>query len=495
LLIVVASLAQAACDGPVQPEMDRVESFGGGAAQISLSGGTDCRPMAAPGLSGSSSAQITVKLGSGKRAAGAVVMAVSPTAGPVCWGTADANGFVQLMYLSGTAPLFFTVRDEIPVDAPWLEVVPSDPSVDLNLFDDPAQAGERAAPLLLGGTTCVETLGFSWDNYMTVLGGNCTLGEGLSTTVILPAAHAVLDPLILDPAGNPVQGVILAALSPATLVEADLIARCAEIPFLDQAECVASNGPGFVHAMDVTGANGRPTLGLAVGSGPMVLEAIASHSDGTTFFGTIITDGSSPIPTTVLAPGICIVTRLDDASQPSGSADLDIQYTAHGVGMIAQDVNPSLPGAELIPVPTNLVVKVIIDTYGDGGVGEFDLKFRLEGSSRQLRVNTSFSISAPPSGVCSVEAGNGNGLTTTGASFTASCAQVPGTTNQFQLFFELRNLPAPPTEALYTVKTDGDHLDPERSLDAFERGAAKFLDLKPASCPVRLNNDGRWSIA
>jgi hypothetical protein len=162
--------------------------------------------------------------------------------------------------------------------------------------------------------------------------------------------------------------------------------------------------------------------------------------------------------------------------------------------MIARDVNPSLPGAELIPVPTNLVIKVIIDTYRDGGVGEFDLKFRLEGSSRQLRVNTSFSISAPPSGVCTVGTANGNGLAG-GASFLASCAQVPGTTNQYQLFFELRNLPATPTEALYTVKTDGDHLDPERSLDAFERGAAKFLDLKPASCPVRLNNDGRWSIA
>jgi hypothetical protein len=123
----------------MQPETDRAASFGAGGAQITLSGGTDCRLMAAPGLIGSSSAQFTVKLGSGKRAAGAVVTAVSPTAGPVCWGTTDTNGFVQLMYLSGTAPLFFTVRDEVPVDAPWLEVVPSDPSVDLNLFDDPTR--------------------------------------------------------------------------------------------------------------------------------------------------------------------------------------------------------------------------------------------------------------------------------------------------------------------------------------------------------------------
>ncbi|MGH7445251.1 MAG: hypothetical protein ACREKM_10255 [Longimicrobiales bacterium] len=482
-----------ACEQPTSPsETSRPDAVVVSATSaVPTTSVVNCLPMAGS-LGGDRTVQFVVTLSDGVTPAdGAVVTAISPQFGPACWGATDADGLVALMGLKEGAVFIFSVRDEVSLDVPRLEIVPPDPLSGLAFEDDPTDAANRHAAMLLGGAACDDLRPLTWSSYEVLHAMPCVLTEDLDLGVELAATEAVTA-TVLGPSGNPLANVIVAAVSPATLSGTDLTTPCAKMPFRDQQECVNnSHGPAMLQAMNVTGSDGKVNLGVYIGvNDPIVFEAIFEQ-DGLTQFATIV---SGEQMTVLLSPGMCDVETVVDASAPKKRPDVDILSTSSSVGMVARDVDPLRPGPELMPVPTALVVKLRVRVSGDGGDGQFALTYRTADATGAFKVRANFTVPAAP-GECTVDAGMGSGVAA-GAAFTGSCALVPGTTDEYILFFQTSGLSAAGVvEALYDIRTDGDHTDPARSGPQYERGAISITRLTPQVCPVQFNNDGRWNTA
>jgi hypothetical protein len=146
----------------------------------------------------------------------------------------------------------------------------------------------------------------------------------------------------------------------------------------------------------------------------------------------------------------------------------------------------------LDPDPTTLVVKLAVHANVAGG-GSFDLKGRFGGDGGNYSARTDFTISAE--GICTVDPMSGSLVGLGDVRAQGRCVANSLVDDQYFLFFTLNQLPTPIVEAQYSIRTDGDHLDPERSGSAsYERGSIPITDLTPAACPVRTNNDGKWNF-
>lgn len=506
VLMMLAGAAVAACDQPTQPHT----AVSGDAAFSANTTGTttlavDC--SASP-LAGVQFIDLTVRTSAGPKAVGAVVAVLSPTHGVLCSGATDANGNVRFNGLAAGAAVVLSVRDEVSPNAVALEIVPPNPVAAPLLADLPTDAGNRQEPALLGGATCADLRALTWTSWVALKATPCIIpATGLTTTVKLVGSAPTITTKVLDASNQPLAGVIVAALSPATTTNADLPGACAGLPWIDQVECrTNSNGPALLQSLGLTGGDGRIALGVTFGPDalnrePVVIETIAEEG-GQTLFGTLVqTEGGEQALLT--APGMCTVTSVLDSSEPAGFAELDIRSSAHSVGLSTSITDPAgapFAAPSLVPVNGTLVVKLHIHASMTGGTGEYTMQYRLNRGGMNT-VRASFAIGAGHPETCVVGAASGSGVGGPGApEFVGHCA--PNTTpsadlgsgrRAYTLFFVLSGMDAASlVSAQYDIRTDHDHLDPSRSVPEYLRGAVNFTGLNATSCPVRLNNDGRW---
>jgi hypothetical protein len=422
---------------------------------------------------------------------------VSPVHGVLCYGATDGDGRIRFDHLKKYAPVLLSIRDEVGLNALGLEIVPPNPVAAALLADQPSLPGNRQEPALLGGTLCNELRPLTWASYLELKNLPCYV-TGTAVTLQLVGGAPTRATRVLDASNEPLGGVIVAALSPATTTSSDLALNCMVLPWIDQQECTTnSNGPALLQSIGLTDADGRIALGVSFGGNgqPVVIESIAEE-DGQTLFGTLFeTTGGEQ--TLLTSPGMCVVETVPDYSQPSGVSKLDIISSAHSVGL-STAVDPASPLAApaLVPVNGTLVVKLSIHATAHGGTGEFGLQYRLAtGGIRTVRAT--FTIPSGHPGTCTVSAGSGKGIGD-GVTFEGHCApnvQAPSDIEPgrkaYTLFFVLSGVDGVKS-AEYAVQTDRDHLDPSRSHPAYLRGRVNFTGLDADACPVRLNNDGRW---
>jgi hypothetical protein len=436
---------------------------------------------------------VAVKGSDRQPAANAVVTAVDPKVigGDRCWGTTDGNGvivFNNLQGLQGTR--FFTVRTEISSDVPYLEIVPPAPVntlQTLNFAHDPT--GTRNAAMLIGGSRCTD-VAFSWPNLKSVVETPCTLAEiNRTLAVVLPAPTNTLYPVFRYLDGTPMPGVKVAALSAAafqsgSFKESDVTLWCGYFEdFVDPDECNAtlSHGPAFIQAMTVTDANGKPSQGLAVGKGTVVIEAVAPL-EGAALFGTIVlAQGSNPT-SLVLEPGICKVTEKTDVIDPEANPPVDMKSMVFGVGLsLNQSDGPGdLVSATLLGVPTTLLVKLTVNLNGAGGTGEVAYSIRTTSGNNSAKALFQVTPEA-----CSVTGFSGLTGTLDGAIGQGYCRNDGG--NVYTLVFEIYDLPEL-AEATFNIKTTGDNFDTSRKKLT---SASWPFDLTADTCPLQLNTDGR----
>jgi hypothetical protein len=494
-LVALLGLAAAigACDQPTAPHA--VEAVND-PALISFvpSYMVDCSDSP---LAGDRWLSVRVKLSTYETMAGIVVAVISPEHGVLCYGATNADGQVKFANLKQDAAVLLSVRDEVSLNAMSLEIVPPNPVGAAQLADEPSLPGNRQEPALVGGASCTDIRALTWATYDELRFDPCKVNDN-SVTLVMKGHAPQLGTRVLDASNQPLAGVLVAALSPATTTDSDLPTLCAVLPWIDQFECLTnSNGPALLQSLGLTDADGRISLGVSFGGNgqPVVIETIAEEG-GQTLFGTLFetTDGVRELLT---SPGMCTVETVMDGSQPSGTSQLDIISSAHSVGL-STSVDPMNPlsAPALIPVPGTLVVKLNIHATPVGGAGSYTLQYRL-GTGGMNTVRASFAIDAGHPDMCTVSAGSGNGLGG-GVEFQGHCA--PNTSQPadmesgrraYTLFFVVSGVDGV-SSAQYNISTDRDHLDPSRSDPAYLRGGVNFTGLNAAACPVRLNNDGRW---
>jgi hypothetical protein len=451
-------------------------------------------------LGGSRSMEVRVRLSTGGTAAGVVVAVLSPVHGLVCAGATDGAGVIRFEGLRKNAAVLLSVRDEVSPNVLKLEIVPPSPVSAADLADHPTFVGNRQAPALLGGELCSDVRPLTWASYVELRAEPC-LVSGHTVKIQLTGYAPQLHTRVLDASNQPLPGVIVAALSPATTTSADLQAHCMVLPWIDQQECTTnSNGPALLQALGLTDSDGRIGLGVSFGDDgqPVVIETIAEEG-GQTLFGTLFhtTGGEHALLT---SPGMCTVETVVDTSEPAGRSELDIRSSAHSVGLSTQLQDPSNPfGAPaLIPVNSTLVVKLNLHVSEVGGSGRYTLQYR-QRTGGMKTVRAEFTIGAGHPETCTVSDGSGKGVGSAGMPQLAGhCAPVPVAPDgvesgrrAYTLFFVLTGVDGV-TSAQYDIRTDHDHLDPSRSDPAYLRGSVNFTGLNAESCPVRLNNDGRW---
>jgi hypothetical protein len=326
-------------------------------------------------------------------------------------------------------------------------------------------------------------------------------------SVTLTAAASVLNPVFKGLNGQPLEGVIVAALSgaafPAGVVEptlAEVDAACDYFTgFVDPDECKSflndqgipeqrSHGPGFVQAMTVTDATGKAPSGLAVGPGPVLIEAVAPL-DGAALFGTIVLAAGANPAELVLEPGICRVNTEPDTSEPQATPPVDLKDVTYGVGLslLASDGPGELQSATLQSVPTTLLVKLAVIRNGNGGTGEVAYSIRTTDANGNNSVKASFQVTRSK---CEVTGFSGlSSLDRPGQTAKAAGYCRNDGSNAYTLVFELYDLP-PLAEALFNIKSSGDHFDASRN--GLESASLPFPDLSSnQSCPLQLNTDGR----
>lgn len=484
-----------ACDQPTAPQA--ADSAAGTLQNIvaATTNIVDCSASALPGIQ---SIEARVLLSTGATAAGIVVTVISPAHGVLCYGATESDGRVRFANLEANAKVLLSVRDEVSLAALGLEIVPPNPVAAFQLADGPSLPFNRQEPALFGGAACNRVGALTWAIYEELRDVGCPVANQ-SVTIELKGQAPQIGTLVLDASNQPLDNVIVAALSPATTTNASLPALCAILPWIDQDECVNnSNGPALLQSLGLTGPDGRISLGVSFGQfgQPVVIETIAEEG-GQTLFGTLFetTGGERSLLT---SPGMCTVETVLDFSQPSGVSELDIISSAHSIGLSTY-VDPAAPlsAPALIPVPGTLVVKLYVHATAIGGSGDYTIQYR--GATGGIRtVRASFEIGADHPDMCTVSAGSGNGISNGGPQFAGHCA--PATTppagmeagrRAYTLFFVLSGVDGV-TAAQYDIRTDRDHLDPSRSDPAYLRGGVNFTGLGAAACPVRLNNDGRW---
>lgn len=478
----------AGCDQPTAPSATPAADIA--AAQTTLPAyAVDCVPMAGS-LAGDKAVRFTVVLSDGTSPAqGTVVTAINPEFGPTCWGATDANGQVALVGLKRGAGFVFSVRDEVSLDAPRLEIVPPDPLSGLSFGDVPTDAANRHAAMLLGGASCDDLRPLTWSSYDVLHSAPCLMTEHRDLSVTL-AATTTSTATFLGPSGEPLANVIVAAISPATLTSTDLPTSCAKMPFRDQQECVNnSHGPAMLQAMGLTGPDGTVDLGAFGGpNDPVVIEAVFEQN-GLTQFATLI---SGEQMTALLSPGMCDVETVVDENKPGKYPKVDILSTSSSVGMVARDADPLSPGPELMPVSSTLIVKLRVKVSHNGGDGDFGLQYRTAESKKLHTILADFAIDTATD-ECLVGEGSGDGMKP-GVTFTGTCAQVPGTEDEYILFFQTDGLEGI-VEAMYGARTQDDVTSPLPGDPQYERGVISITRLAPAVCPVQFNNDGRWNTA
>lgn len=490
--------AAGACDQPTAPlAVDpnvHTDSF----QSITLvpSNSVDC--SASP-LGGLKSMDVNVKLSTGGTAAGIVVAVLSPEHGILCYGATNSTGTVRFEGLARYAPVLLSVRDEVNLNALQLEIVPPQPVSASLLSDFPSLMDNRQAPALVGGELCNQVQPLTWAAYTQLKGEPCLI-SGEPVNVQLTGHAPQLHTRVLDASSRPLQGVVVAALSPATITSADLETLCAILPWIDQQECITnSNGPALLQSLGLTDNDGRIGLGVSFGGTdqPVVIETIAEEG-GQTLFGTLFQTAGGQ-HTLLTSPGMCTVETVIDSSEPSGGSELDIRSSAHSVGLTTELADPSNPfsAPALVPVNSTLVVKLNLHASVIGGTGTYTLQYRdATGGNKTLRA--SFSIDAGHPEVCTVTDGSGSGVGSPTPRFAGHCAPNPvppadlaAGRRAYTLFFVLSGVEGV-TSAEYDIHTDRDHLDPSRADPSYLRGGVKFTGLDAESCPVRLNNDGRW---
>ncbi|HEX2167727.1 MAG TPA: hypothetical protein VHG09_10900, partial [Longimicrobiales bacterium] len=298
---------------------------------------------------------VTVTLSTGSKAAGVVVTVLSPEHGVLCYGATNSDGQVRFRNLGQNAQVLLSVRDEISLNALLLEIVPPSPVSASLLSDAPSIASNRQEPVLVGGDTCDDDRPLTWANYMELRAQPCLLtGESVDLHLQLNGNAPQLHARVLDASNQPLSGVIVAALSPATTTSSNLELLCPVLPWIDQEECLTnSNGPALLQSLGLTDADGRIGLGVSFGRDgqPVVMETIAEEG-GQTLFGTLFqtTGGEHSLLT---SPGMCTVEKVEDSSEPSGSSELDIRYSAHSVGLATALTDPSSPVSVPALVPVN----------------------------------------------------------------------------------------------------------------------------------------------
>ncbi|HSJ16240.1 MAG TPA: hypothetical protein VK939_17675 [Longimicrobiales bacterium] len=486
--LLALSVTISACDQP-QP----TEPMGGGGFELAATlfpnaGFVECSDDAG------ATVKVTVKGSDKKAAVGAVVTAVDPgvEGGNRCWGTTNSSGVIEFRNLPATGVRFFTVRTEVNDQAPKLEIIPPPPTSTLDLKWDPT--GTRNAPMIVGGAKCNQAFGFSWANMLYVADNPCQMAQTKSFSVTLPKANAILFPHFKDLNGNDISGIVVAALSGAAFqtgtFDADAVDfYCDALPFLNQTECASgvSHGAAFTYAMTETGASGKPPTGLAVGPGPILIEAVG-ELDGAALFGTFeaFSDGGSM----VLEPGICRVDEATDLNEPAGSAAVDMQSSYYGIGLtLGEVITPGgLVSSSLDAVPTTLLLKLLGQWNGSGGTGETTFTYRATDLNGQYTVRAAFQVT---DAACTVTAWSGSGLLP-GVAYNGFCSR-DATTKEFTLVFQLYRLP-PLASATWSAKTFGtmglgnDNFDTSR---ADLTAAGLPFDVHNKNCDLQLNTDGR----
>lgn len=503
-LALTLTTAVVACDQPTQPLFD--DADGGVQSVITSVTPVDCSASALPGPK---YLDLLVRLSTGEPAAGAVVTVLSPTHGVLCSGPAEANGRIRFEGLKHGAEVVISVRDEVNPNVVDLEIVPPNPVAAPLLADQPSDADNRQSPALFAGAGCVMRHELTWAGYLAARAAPCVItAPGVGAILQLGGNAPSIVTRVLDASNQPLSGVLVAALSPANTSSSDLTANCAVLPWVDQTECTTnSNGPALLQSLGLTGTDGRIALGVSFGSDalnpqPVVIETIAEQG-GQTLFGTLVQTAGGE-QSLLTSPGMCMVETVPDETEPSGTSELDIRSSAHSVGLttsVADATGAPLAAPALVPVNSTLIVKLHVNASTIGGTGSYTLQYRLANGGIQS-VRASFGIGAGHPDVCTVSAATGNGVGdgTAGPSFTGMCApnatapaDLEAGRRAYTLFFVLTGVDASQLRsAEYDIRTDHDHLDPSRSHPAFDRGGVNFTGLNADSCPVRLNNDGRW---
>jgi hypothetical protein len=502
VVLLFTLIAAAACDRPEQSEVIAGPQF----APPATSSIVQCSPMNTGGTT--KAANVNVKLSTGAAVAGIVVTMVEPMKGPVCAAVTDNNGRARFTHLSTGGNYFLTVRDEVSPYAPAIEIGPADPNTMalMLLYDEPSLPALRQRPTLLSGTACTTQNALTWTGaYLTAYGSPCivpsTGSPNFDVNVTLSPTNR-LDINVVYPDGATEGAALVAAISAPKPDEIDL--ACSKMPWLDQDDCTDPalfSGPGLLQAMSVTNT-GSIGLGVSAGSDPLYIEVTAPQS-GFTLFGTAIVYGSTNTATVFLAPGMCSITTVEDAIEPSGFTTLDILRSRHSIGLstATETATDPLSPMQLVPEYGTIVVQAEIVGYGDG-TGRFDLSYRgTSGGNRSVRIP--FSVSA---GVCAVGDATGSGIGSNGPFAAGYCTQTGEIQDDngvfrplYTFYFTTTGLPTL-TRAEYTVQAGSptDNLDPSRSDVTSDtkiaRGAIQIAvdELTVQSCDVPKNNDGRF---
>lgn len=499
-LALCGLLVFTACDQPIAPEV-------AGSAPLAIMEGSSIQCPALPGGSGNAkTAAVNVKLSTNEAVGGVVVTLIHPVQGPVCSATTDNSGTASFTNLTQGAEFLLSIRDEVSPYAPLLEIGPPAPNpfaLDV-LRDGPSRPLFRQTPTLLsGGLACATTSALTWSGYDAAYDTPCIVPSTGPPTFAVNVQLAGTDSMVInivDPNGTVSGPVLVAAISTP---RADAMSPCTKMPWSPLcADEMQFSGPGLLQAMSVT-ETGRIALGVAPGSDPLYIEVTAPQSgfeDAFTLFGTLVISpeiqaSSAHGHTVFLAPGMCTITTVVDASEPSGFSELDIQRSGHGVGLRA--IADELEGWDLDAVPATIVVQAVIHATAIGGTGEFNMQYRGVTGPGNLAVRIPFSIEG---NICSVGAATGSG-TGSGVVAVGFCSETHGataySTTEYTLYFTVAGLPEL-AGAEYRINAAKDHLDPSRADGSakrnLSRGAINITDLDPPSCPVPGNNDGRWTI-
>src|SRR5690606_16355321 len=136
--------------------------------------------------------------------------------------------------LAEGAAVLLSVRDEVSPNVVALEIVPPNPIAAPLLADQPTDAGNRQEPALLGGASCYDWRALTWASWLALKSNPCIITPtGLVINLKLAGHAPTITTRVLDASNQPLAGVIVAALSPATTTNFDLDGACAVLPWID----------------------------------------------------------------------------------------------------------------------------------------------------------------------------------------------------------------------------------------------------------------------
>jgi hypothetical protein len=465
-------------------------------------------------------------------AAGVVVTAIKPVAvedggGLVCWNTTNAQGIARLFNASKDDELILIARDELGYagvnsEWPYQEFIPPLIPTDLTGYHsapaDPAGTF-RTIPMLAYGPDCIA-VDYTNQELMNAVASPCVVGgPGLDATFVFSQdnsdRHQVINPQLCfltdDPCNDPttdLSGALIAAL-----YRVDCSTQY--VPWL-VSDCDNVKDAALVQAGDTTNSDGTVgPEGLSViqndGSDTTWVEVIF-ESDGRTVVGSLdaICDANGCDTSEVYGyPAICYLPPenvfiegteypaqpLEDLSEPSGSAALDIRYLSYGYTFeMTEQVGGGFNSSFLTPEYDAIAVVLQAIKNADGPVGgTVTLKYTPFGVSYTRKIDVAYGVDGD--GDCFVDGAgaSGSGLVGDAEVLIDTCRQIDPDTETFEFFVEFRSLPFdedhPAEEVTVHVSSDGDNLDTARN-DLTSAG----LLVPPLLDDVTLTADGycRW---